>query len=890
MKKSLKIIEQAGPSPGRNSKMLSRKVLCILIGFILITGFNTLPADTLIPLNSGMQMTCQFVNNTGGQYSNSQIYVLCYGQNSSSQMCCLDQNGNMVPLAAGQNLSSFSYPLSSFSGFQFPPAMISCRLYVSLGSPLSMNINPGTPVGVAAPNINNPTDPNINTVFDWIEFNLQNSTIFCNTTQVDMFGIPMVMTLYDNASGGGYTVNGTVGITETASAIMSEFVAGVPSQFQNLETPVRIVAPVHGSFGSGGANATYLFSYIAGVWSEYTTTPCVIQMGGKTYTGTVNAGNQLAFTTPGDSNTYLVNYPSDQDVWGGAGTMAETTDPGNGQITSVELALEAIICASFHRHVMDNTTNINNPSAYYQAAPYDYYAQFWHIHSINGMAYGFCYDDVNTQSSTMVSTNPRGIILGIGGGTYTASTATPTPVPQSTWRVNAGGPQYIDTQGNTWAADEDFSGGTQAAASINTITGALPGAADQVLYQTQRYGNPFTYTFNVPAGSYQVTMKFAETYWTAAGQRIFNVSINGSQVLSNFDIFKDAGGENIADDKVYSNISPNTSGQIVIQFGPAGVDNAMVNAIRIIPMPSTPTLTYTAMPTLTNTPTNTATNTGTLTITATRTNTFTVTPSLTATSTVTRTFTPTITLTPTGINTGTFTPAYTRTNTTTATLTNTETNTLLPTLTITSLNTPTNTPTYKPSASATWRVVSATSTETATTNASATCTVTESATLTETSTNTPAGTPTESSTFNVQSSMTNTPTETPSAMLTAINIIGTITQTPTPATTGVLTIGPVKPYPNPINPLITPYLKIAVNITPNDIDSITLKIYTVSYRLIKEETFEETDAQEIASSGILEYSSSNLTGLSEGIYYFVVIVKKGGETAASKIDAIIILK
>ena len=33
-------------------------------------------AIPLISLSGGMQMTCQFVNNTGGQYTDSQIYVV----------------------------------------------------------------------------------------------------------------------------------------------------------------------------------------------------------------------------------------------------------------------------------------------------------------------------------------------------------------------------------------------------------------------------------------------------------------------------------------------------------------------------------------------------------------------------------------------------------------------------------------------------------------------------------------------------------------------------------------------------------------------------------------------------------------------------------------------
>jgi len=37
------------------------------------------------------------------------------------------------------------------------------------------------------------------------------------------------------------------------------------------------------------------------------------------------------------------------------------------------------------------------------------------------------------------------------------------------------------------------------------------------------------------------TTKFAEIYWTKTGQRIFNVSINGAQVLTNFDIVAAAG-------------------------------------------------------------------------------------------------------------------------------------------------------------------------------------------------------------------------------------------------------------------------------------------------------------------------------------------------------------
>ena len=53
------------------------------------------------------------------------------------------------------------------------------------------------------------------------------------------------------------------------------------------------------------------------------------------------------------------------------------------------------------------------PSAFYSAAPANYYAKFWHDHSADGLAYGFCYDDVSDQSSTIMATAPEHMVFGI---------------------------------------------------------------------------------------------------------------------------------------------------------------------------------------------------------------------------------------------------------------------------------------------------------------------------------------------------------------------------------------------------------------------------------------------------------------------------------------------
>jgi beta-glucanase (GH16 family) len=192
-------------------------------------------------------------------------------------------------------------------------------------------------------------------------------------------------------------------------------------------------------------------------------------------------------------------------------------------------------------------------------------------------------------------------------------TPTFTPVVSSSWRVVAGGPAHTDCNSNNWAADENFNGGT-AATTSNTITGSLPCSSDQALYQDQRYGSSFNYSFNVPAGSYQVTLKFAETYSGdfAKGDRVFNVAINGSTVLSNLDVYGTVGA-NTALDEVFNNIAP-SGGVITIQFtGTSSTDtNADVSAIQIVPQPATPTPTFTvpACNTTNSTLGNTAAGTG----------------------------------------------------------------------------------------------------------------------------------------------------------------------------------------------------------------------------------------------------------------------------------------
>ncbi len=174
--------------------------------------------------------------------------------------------------------------------------------------------------------------------------------------------------------------------------------------------------------------------------------------------------------------------------------------------------------------------------------------------------------------------------------TNTPSGPTATPV-SGAFSINAGG-----SATGSFLADQYYSGGSTytntATINMSQITSNPPPAA---IFNTERYG-AFTYTIpNRTAGSAQtVTLYFAETYLTAAGQRLFNVTINGATVLSNFDIYASAGGQNRAIARTF-NTTANSSGQVVIQFI-TGVQSPKVNGLTVAGG-SSPTPTPTATPT-----------------------------------------------------------------------------------------------------------------------------------------------------------------------------------------------------------------------------------------------------------------------------------------------------
>ncbi|MCC2670997.1 MAG: hypothetical protein K0Q72_3468, partial [Armatimonadetes bacterium] len=167
------------------------------------------------------------------------------------------------------------------------------------------------------------------------------------------------------------------------------------------------------------------------------------------------------------------------------------------------------------------------------------------------------------------------------GGESAASAqvaATPAAPSAQGLRINAGGTAYAAAS-TTFGADQYAAGGSPWTYTTRDIVNTT----DDSLYLNVRYGTSFSYALPAAAGAYTLRLHFAECYFWAGG-RVFNVDVNGSRVLTNFDIVTAAGGLNRSIVKEFAVTS--TGSVINVAFNRV-VDNALLSAIELIPAAGT---------------------------------------------------------------------------------------------------------------------------------------------------------------------------------------------------------------------------------------------------------------------------------------------------------------
>ena len=153
--------------------------------------------------------------------------------------------------------------------------------------------------------------------------------------------------------------------------------------------------------------------------------------------------------------------------------------------------------------------------------------------------------------------------------------ASPSSAAVADVRVNAGGGALTDAGGRAWAADRGFVGGW-----VHSTSERVTGTLDSARFQTERAGMSGYQLPLAAAGNYRVSLDFAEIYHTAAGQRVFSVAAEGTEIVRDLDIWALVGKNKAL---TLTADVPVTDGRLDLTFT-ASKDSAKVSAISVTPI------------------------------------------------------------------------------------------------------------------------------------------------------------------------------------------------------------------------------------------------------------------------------------------------------------------
>jgi hypothetical protein len=168
------------------------------------------------------------------------------------------------------------------------------------------------------------------------------------------------------------------------------------------------------------------------------------------------------------------------------------------------------------------------------------------------------------------------------------------------YRVNCGGPSYVDQEGNTWQADvqktqenswgstswtNDFNDLPPYYGSQRTTHDPISNSREWKLFQTFRYGrDKLAFEFPVPDGEYTIELYFSEPWYGTGGSldckrwRLFDIAVNDQVVIRDLDIWKEAGHDRALRKVITKEVK---GGKLSISFPRVASGQAVIAAIAI---------------------------------------------------------------------------------------------------------------------------------------------------------------------------------------------------------------------------------------------------------------------------------------------------------------------
>ena len=372
-----------------------------------------------------------FVNNFAGS---SSINAYVTGTDGDGAAFFLQSDGTpfypanpvagIPPTTIIQNIA---IPLSTHGNsitVKLPNYISSGRIYFSAGT-LSFAVNyGGTGAVVVAPSFTNPTDPNADANYGFVEFTwTEDGGIYSNLSYVDFIGLVIGQVL-NTASNGQCTVKGlpSGAVATVCNALKQQAAIDGQAWDQSCQTdttgtPIRVLAPLHLTEVDSGALSGYFDSYIDQVWDHYTTNSLTVTAGDiGNFTGSVDSTGMMTFDQGGS-----FQKPVLADILGcNSGPFANPVGAAEAR-----LAIVPRLCAAFDRstllleggNVQPDGVAVND---YYTVSPTNHYSRIVHANEPDGKGYAFAYDDVHPSSSADISglcsdANPVGLTFYVGG-------------------------------------------------------------------------------------------------------------------------------------------------------------------------------------------------------------------------------------------------------------------------------------------------------------------------------------------------------------------------------------------------------------------------------------------------------------------------------------------
>ncbi|MFD8686116.1 S8 family serine peptidase [Streptomyces sp. NPDC059651] len=323
-------------------------------------------------------------------------------------------------------------------------------------------------------------------------------------------------------------------------------------------------------------------------------------------------GTQVATGTTGSDGSYLVQVPATADTTdydiaigaahytvdthtvalaAGSAERATATALATGKVAVVpSTALTVVVPAEQTRQRTLTLANSGSAAAY---SVTEAGGASWLSASpaVGNMAKGGTQQVILTFDTHGVApgTALKGTIVVASDSGRAPETKIPVTVAVPAYQsaLDAGaGKAYTDQAGDTWGPDQKYVAGSYGyigASTKVTSTNAIEDTADDKLYRTAREG-AVEYRFdNVPNGTYQVELDFAELSAVPAGQRLTDVLAEGTVQLPDLDIVKSTGASYRALSKTFT--VKVTDGRLNVRLVATGAQKTLVNAVRVSQRP-----------------------------------------------------------------------------------------------------------------------------------------------------------------------------------------------------------------------------------------------------------------------------------------------------------------